>query len=408
MINFVQQTYTTADLIKRNQDRVESVTHLQSGCISAFVSKVQENQRAINWLIDDMRGLNDNHNRQLAEIENEYDILQETVLLQNKLLANLLKGAVALTTALQMLRDDLQAHQQVLQTALRGTLPMGLSGTQQHKICNPYMVQSSTAKNTCALGLFKDLPSMVKKHCMLECYESEFRDTEIIPLGRGRVLLSTQETNWAVHCATQSPRIITSCEFCIVYLNCSFTCSLRGIQDYIPPVMENCEDNTCEALVRNPINALTYLKFYDEIDATNFTGHSFQSKENNISCLNDRIPPFMTWTVRDTLDKSAQESLVDLDHHTIREVITILEKRTLLEIPENREEEPPPIHFSLVAAIWWLLHRNIIRREDYDDSLLEVSLSPQSQSQEATMSFVHSMPIHIWPYLSGQWYVMHV
>ena len=218
------------------------------------------------------------------------------MLLQDKLLAHLLKGAVAQTTTLQMFRNDLQAHQQALQTALRGTLPMGLvrssklqdilthvrsalrdthtqyelamedfqyyyksmisvnsidkvltlsfkipssagdytdfhvyelhtvhilvpnnkstlattritnvkpyfaisrngeyfmeldefqlwhcSGTQQHKICNPYMVQNSTAKNTCALGLFKDLPSMVKKYCMVEYYESEFRDTEIIP-----------------------------------------------------------------------------------------------------------------------------------------------------------------------------------------------------------------------------------
>ena len=143
------------------------------------------------------------------------------------------------------------------------------------------MVKSSTAKNTCALGLFKDLPSMVKKYCMVEYYESVFRDTEIMPLGHGRVLL--QETNWAVHCPTQSPRIITNREFCIVYLNCS--CSLRGIQDYIPPVLKNCEDNTYEALVPNPINALTYLKFYDETDVSNFTGQSFQSKEKNISCL---------------------------------------------------------------------------------------------------------------------------
>ena len=71
------------------------------------MSHVQENQRAINRLIDSMRGLNDNLYRQLAEIENEYDILQETVLLQNRLLANLLKGTVAQATALQMLLNDL-------------------------------------------------------------------------------------------------------------------------------------------------------------------------------------------------------------------------------------------------------------------------------------------------------------
>ena len=126
MINLVQQTNATADLIIRNQDRFESPTRLQSGRISASVSHVQENQMAINRLIDSMRGLNDNLNRQLAEIENEYDILQETVLLQNRLIVNLSKGAVAQTTALQMLRNDLQAHQQALQRALRGTLPMGL------------------------------------------------------------------------------------------------------------------------------------------------------------------------------------------------------------------------------------------------------------------------------------------
>ena len=42
--------------------------------------------------------------------------------------------------------------------------------------------------------------------------------------------------------------------------------------------MENCEDNTYEAVVQNPINALTYWKFDDEIDAINFTGQSFQSE----------------------------------------------------------------------------------------------------------------------------------
>ena len=81
-----------------------------------------------------------------------------------------------------------------------------------------------------------------------------------------------------MHCATQSPRIISNCEFCIVYLNCS--CSLRGIQDYIPPVLENCEDNTYETVVRNPMEAIAYLKFYDEIDAINFTGQTFQSEGN--------------------------------------------------------------------------------------------------------------------------------
>ena len=347
IISLAQQTNATADLIVRNQDRFESATRVQSNRISASLGPVQENQRAINRLIDSMRGLNDNINRQLAGIENEYNMLQETVILQNRLLANLLKGAIAQTTALQMLRNDLQAHQRALQTALRDNLPIGLvrpsklqeilghvrsalrdthaqyelaiedlqyfyesavsvnsidkaltlsfriplsagdytkfhvyelrtvhipvpnkekstlattkitnvkpyfaisqngkyfmeldefqlrhcSGTQQHKICDPYMVQSSTGKHTCALRLFKDSPTMVRKYCNVECYESNTRNTEIIPLGQGRVLLSTQENNWAVHCATQSPRIISNCEFCIVYLNCS--CSLRGIQDYI-------------------------------------------------------------------------------------------------------------------------------------------------------------------------------
>ena len=77
MINLVQQTNATADLIMRNQDRFESATRLQSGRISVSVSHVQENQRAINRVIDGMRGLNDNLNKQLAGIENEYDILQK-------------------------------------------------------------------------------------------------------------------------------------------------------------------------------------------------------------------------------------------------------------------------------------------------------------------------------------------
>ena len=152
------------------------------------------------------------------------------------------------------------------------------SGTQQHKICNPYMVQRSTAKHTCALGLFKDSPTMVKKYCTVEYYESNTRNTEIIPLGQGRVLLSTQENNWAVHRATQSPRIITHCEFCILHLICS--CSLRGVQDYKPPVLENCEDKTYETVVLSLINTIAYIKFYEEIDAINFPGQTFQSEGN--------------------------------------------------------------------------------------------------------------------------------
>ena len=56
MINLVQQTNATDDLIITNQDRFESTTRPQSGCISASVSHVQEHQRAINRLIDSMRG----------------------------------------------------------------------------------------------------------------------------------------------------------------------------------------------------------------------------------------------------------------------------------------------------------------------------------------------------------------
>ena len=142
---------------------------------------------------------------------------------------------------------------------------------------------------------------------MIEYYESEFRDTDIIPLGCGRVLLSTQETNWVVHCATQSPRIISNCEFCIVYLNCS--CSLRGLQDYIPPVMENCEDNTYEAIVRSPIKASTYLKFNDEIDAANFTGQSFQSQENRYI-----LPPIeIKWVNTGNIVQQDADSAMNLD-----------------------------------------------------------------------------------------------
>ena len=100
MISLAQQTNATADLTVRNQDRFESATRIQSTRVSASLGHVQENQRAINRLIDSMRGLNDNINIQLAGIENEYDMLQETVLLQNRLLAYHLKGAVAQTTAL--------------------------------------------------------------------------------------------------------------------------------------------------------------------------------------------------------------------------------------------------------------------------------------------------------------------
>ena len=32
--------------------------------------------------------------------------------------------------------------------------------------------------------------------------------------------------------------------------------------------------------MRSPINAIVYLKFYDEIDAINFTGQTFQSEGN--------------------------------------------------------------------------------------------------------------------------------
>ena len=82
---------------------------------------------------------------------------------------------------------------------------------------------------------------------------------------------------------------------------------------------------------------------------------------------NESIPPFMAWTVRDSLDEAAQRSLAGIDRGTVKEVIEILENRTLGEVRQARDEDPPSVGFSLVSAIWWLLHRKVILPEDYDD-----------------------------------------
>ena len=74
-------------------------------------------------------------------------------------------------------------------------------GKSNYRICDPYMVQSSISRNTCSLGLFRDSPEIVKNYCSVEYRENKNMPTEIIPLGKGQILLSTQESNWAIHCA---------------------------------------------------------------------------------------------------------------------------------------------------------------------------------------------------------------
>ena len=147
-------------------------------------------------------------------------------------------------------------------------------GKSNYRICDPYMVQSSTSRNTCSLGLFRDSPEIVKNYCSVEYRENKNMPTEILPLGKGQILPSTQESNCAIHCDKQSPRLISSCAFCIILLNCS--CSLRGTYDYIPPTLENCDENNYRDTIKFPINAMSYLKFYDKLEGLNITGSTFK------------------------------------------------------------------------------------------------------------------------------------
>ena len=72
----------------------------------------------------------------------------------------------------------------------------------------------------------------------------------------------------------QSPRLISSCAFCIISLNCS--CSLRGTYDYIPPTLENFDKNNYRDTIKFPINAMSYLNFYDKLEGLNITGSTFK------------------------------------------------------------------------------------------------------------------------------------
>ena len=59
----------------------------------------------------------------------------------------------------------------------------------------------------------------------------------------------------------------------------------------------------------------------------------------------------MAWTLRDSLDEAAQRSLSWIDRGAIKDMIEILESRTLSEVRQARDENPPPVAFSLVAVI---------------------------------------------------------
>ena len=72
-VTLQQQLNATGTLMIRNKDRFESALKIQSDRISNTVQHVAENQKSLSKLVEHMKGLNRNIERQVMLIEGEYD-----------------------------------------------------------------------------------------------------------------------------------------------------------------------------------------------------------------------------------------------------------------------------------------------------------------------------------------------
>ena len=142
-------------------------------------------------------------------------------------------------------------------------------GKHEYKICDPFFVQTSTRAPTCAMALYQMNKEQIKELCHTEYYNSNDIPMQIMPLGNGKVLLSDPQHQWTVECDRQASRIINRCAYCVLQLGCG--CQLRSTRHILPPYLNNCTDTKLEQKVFYPVNAMTYLKYFDAPQNFNFS-----------------------------------------------------------------------------------------------------------------------------------------
>jgi hypothetical protein len=154
------------------------------------------------------------------------------------------------------------------------------TGSSNYKVCEPFMIQVSFKKESCATALYKDQAKQVNKWCQIDYYEEAKPLTELVPLGKGKVLMSTTSQQWAMVCSKMAPQIIEQCRFCVVELGCS--CSLRSEHYLIPPSLENCKDVNNQQVVKYPLNALVLMNMLEDQSTYNVSGETVMTAEPDI------------------------------------------------------------------------------------------------------------------------------
>ena len=143
-------------------------------------------------------------------------------------------------------------------------------GHDNYRVCYPFMVQVDRSKMSCTSALYDDRPDDVTKFCKVTYDEQEQPQTDLVSIGKGKVLISSPQQEWTMVCSKMAPRMVKQCHFCIIELECSF--SLRSKHYLIPPLLENCDDIQSTRAVHYPVNYIAASAVMTENDNLNVTG----------------------------------------------------------------------------------------------------------------------------------------
>lgn len=122
------------------------------------------------------------------------------------------------------------------------------------KQCNQIMAVKDKNIKSCISSIFFENNEEALKLCKARVFGNKTKlETKIFDIGKGNMLVSTDDPNWIKSCPSQLPVQLKGCVYCIVKLPCF--CSIRGKNFFIPPYVSNCFSSTNVQFIR-PYNAI--------------------------------------------------------------------------------------------------------------------------------------------------------
>jgi hypothetical protein len=126
LLKLQQHTNQTISQMMRNQDYLEAAFRVQDDRLNMTRHSIVAQQQVINRLVSAMSALQRHYQRQTQQQISNTQSIHEILILQNKLVANIQKGVIAQTTALQTVYQEVRSYHQSMEILIRGGLPVAL------------------------------------------------------------------------------------------------------------------------------------------------------------------------------------------------------------------------------------------------------------------------------------------